>query len=152
MEDREAVAAGLLGGFEGDLAPALDAFAGSAIKAFFAALGDEKVERVNAKLCALLDNPFQVIELKESGIESQEREHGLGGDRLVQLEYDAGFVRFDDSGKPGRLVIADFVLLAALDAQDASEVVCVVAREFGAAMMKLGNEEAAACHVQSSVS
>ena len=108
--------------------------------------------KLDAELGALFDDPLQVVKLEESDVERNGRGCRLGSDGIFQLKHDAGLVGLDNGGQPSRTVVADLIVLAAFDAQDACEVMRVVTRDLSPVVMELVDEEAPACHVQSSVS
>ena len=80
-------AAGLLGGFEGDAAPAFGAFGGGEGEVFFGAAGEDGGDACDAELGGFFDGPLHVIEL-EDGEEEVEGEGGVGFEFFVEGEED----------------------------------------------------------------
>ena len=82
-------AAGLLGGFVGDAAPAFYAFGGGEGEMFFGASGEDGGDPGDAEFGGFFDAPLEVIEL-EDGEQQVEREGGVGLELFVEEEVDAG--------------------------------------------------------------
>ena len=80
-------AAGLLGGFEGDAAPAFGAFGGGEGEVFFGSAGEDGGDLCYSEFGGFFDGPLDVIEL-EDGEEEVEREGGVGFEFFVEGEED----------------------------------------------------------------
>ena len=82
---RDIGAAGLLGGFQSDAAPAFGALEGGLGEVFFGAAGEDGCDAGDAKLGGLFDGPLHVVEL-EDGEEEVEGEGRVGFKLFVERE------------------------------------------------------------------
>ena len=138
-------AAGLLGGFEGDAAPAFGSFEGSVGEVFFGAAGEDGGDAGDAQLGDLFDGPLHVIEL-ENGEEEMKRKGGVGRELFVEGEVDLVFGDADDFCAMEEAVGDDVVDLAGLRSEDAGEVMGLVAGEGGRGGGPCVGDEAATGH------
>jgi hypothetical protein len=138
-------AAGLLGGFEGDAAPAFGALEGCLGQVFFGAAGEDGGDAGDAEFGGLFDGPLHVIEL-EDGEEEMEREGSVGGELFVKGEIYLGFGDLRDFGAVEEAVGDDVVDLAGSCAEDAGEVGGLVAGEGGGGGCPSVGDEAATGH------
>ncbi len=76
-------AAGLLGGFEGDAAPAFGALEGGLGEVLFGAAGEDGGDAGDAEFGGLFDGPLHVVEL-EDGEEEMEGKGGVGLELFVE--------------------------------------------------------------------
>ncbi len=133
-------AAGLLGGFEGDAAPAVGSFGGGEGEVFFGAAGEDGSDAGDAQFGGFLDGPFEVVEL-EDGEEEVDGERGVGFELFVEEEVDLSVGDGGDLGAVEEAVGYDVVDLAGLGAQDAGEVGGLVAGEGGVSGVAGGGGE-----------
>ena len=121
-------AAGLLGGFEGDAAPAFYTFRGGLGEVLFGAAGEDGGDASDAELGGLLDGPLHVVEL-EDGEEEMQGKGGVGLELFVEGEEDCVFADGGDFSAVEEAVGDDVEDLAGLGAEDACEVNGLVAGE-----------------------
>lgn len=139
-------AAGLLGGFKGNAAPALDAFGGGLGEVLFCAAGEDGGDAGYAQLGGFFDGPFHVIEL-EDGEEEMKWERGVGLELFVEGEVDFGVAYRGDFGAVEEAVGYDVVGLAGFGAEDSGEMNGLVADEGGCGWCPEVGDEASAGHV-----
>jgi hypothetical protein len=121
----------LLGGFEGDAAPAFGAFGGGEGEMLFGAAGEDGRDAGDAEFGGLFDGPLEVVEL-EDGEEQMDGQGGVGFELFVEGEVD--FASLGDGGDLGAVEEAvgdDVEDLAGLGAEDAGEVDGLLAGEGG---------------------
>ena len=117
----------------GDLAPTVDALPRGQIQALLTAIRVDRYDPHRAQLGRLLDPPFEA--LKPDQGHQQRDPHGRFGDLefLHNAKPYGAFMRFHDLAQIEARAIADFVLLPGLRAQDAGEVLGLIAVEHGLA-------------------
>ncbi len=138
-------AAGLLGGFEGDAAPAVDTFGGGLGEVFFGAAGEDGGDAGDAEFGGFFDAPLEMVEL-EDGDEEMEGEGGVGLELFVEGEVDGLRSDGGDRGAVEEAVGDDVIDLAGLGAEDAAEVGGLIAGEGGSGGRPGVGDEAAAGH------
>ncbi len=138
-------AAGLLGGFEGDAAPAFYSLGGGLGEVLFGAAGEDGGDAGDAELGGFFDGPLHVIEL-EDGEEEMEGEGGVGLEFFVEGEEDFCFGDARDFGAVEEAVGDDVVDLAGCGAEDAGEVSGLVSGEGGGGGGPGVGDEAATGH------
>ena len=121
-------AAGLLGGFECDAAPAFDAFGGGEGEMFFCAAGEDGRDACGAEFGGLLDAPLEVIEL-EDGEQQMDGESGVGLEFFVEREDDFAVGDGSNFGAMEEAVGDDVEDLAGLGAEHAGEMRGLIAGE-----------------------
>ena len=142
-------AAGLLGGFEGDAAPAFDTLGGGEGEVLLRAAGEDGRDAGDAEFGGLLDGPLEVVEL-EDGEQQVDGQRGVGLEFLVQGEGDFGVGDGGDLGAVEEAVGDDVEDLAGLGAEDAGEMGGLLAGERGvggmAGLRRPGVGDQAAAH------
>ena len=123
-------AAGLLGGFEGDAAPAFGAFGSGEGEMLLGAAGEDGRDAGDAEFGGFLDGPLEVIEL-EDGEQEVDGQGGVGFEFFVEDEGDFGVGDGGDFGAVEEAVGDDVEDLAGLGAEDAGEVGGLLAGEGG---------------------
>jgi hypothetical protein len=123
-------AAGLLGGFVGDAAPAVYALGGGEGEVLFGAAGEDGGDAGYAELGGLFDGPLEVVELEDGEVEVK-GEGGVGFELLVEAEGDFLGGDGEDLGAVQEAGGDDVEDLAGLGAEDAGEVGGLVAEECG---------------------
>ena len=130
-------AAGLLGGFEGDAAPAFGSLGGGEGEVLLGAAGEDGRDAGDAQFGGLFDGPLEVVEL-EDGEEKVDGEGCVGFQLFVEGEEDFGVLLiaargadFGDFGAVEEAVGDDVEELAGLGAEDAGEVDGLLAGEGG---------------------
>ena len=140
-------AAGLLGGFEGDAAPALDALLGGLGEVLLGAAGENGGDAGDAEFGRLFDGPLEVIEL-EDGEKEMDWEGGVGLELFVKSEDDLRLGGAGDLGAVEEAIGDDVIDLAGLGAEDAGEVGGLIAGEGGGGGGPgIGDEAASHCQL-----
>ena len=121
-------AAGLLGSFEGDAAPALGSLWSGEGEVFFGAAGEDGGDAGYAEFGGFFDGPLEVVEL-EDGEEEVEGKGGVGFELFVEGEEDLIFRDGGDLGAVEEAAGYDVEDLAGFGAEDAGEVGGLVAGE-----------------------
>jgi len=122
--------AGLLGGFEGDTSPAGYPLFGGEGEVFFRAAGEDGGDAGHAELGGFLDRPLEVIEF-EDGEQQMDWQGGVGLEFFVEGEGNFGVGHGGDFGAVEEAVGDHVKDLAGLGAEDAREVVGLLARNRG---------------------
>ncbi len=147
---REIAAAGLLGGFKAEAAPALDAFAGCLGQMFFRPLCQNGHDAARAKLDRFLDGPLHAVEFEDAE-EQCDGERGCGFKLLEEREADAVAVDGCDAGEPCAAAGDNVKLHAGLGAQHAAEVLRLIAVQCGRGFVPCIGDPAAARHAPHSI-
>lgn len=141
--------AGLFAGLARDSAPALDALESAVEEPLFTAVALDRDDFRDAELRRLFDGPFEALEFDKGEVECDGGKFRRGLDFIEDGEGNQILSRRFDLGQPDSGVIGDFEFLAGFDAEDAREVVRVVACQFRAPVTDPINEKTSPRHVQS---
>ncbi len=123
-------AAGLLGGFVGDAAPAFDALGGGLGQVLFGAAGEDWRDAGDAEFGSFFDGPLEVVEFEDG----EQQMNGQGRIGLQLFEQDELNLAIGNSGDLGAMQesIGDYVVcLAGLGAEDAGEMSSLLAGKRG---------------------
>ena len=131
IEDMGGVAAaGLLGGFQCDATPSGDSLGGGEGEVLLGALGEDGRDAGDAEFGDFFDGPLEAIEL-EDGEQKVDGEGGVGFELFAEGEEDFGFRDLSDLGEVEETVGYDVKELTGLGAQDAGEMLGLLAGEGG---------------------
>lgn len=149
MNHRQARTAALLGAFEQNLAPTLDALGGGHFQAFLRPRADEGLDDVRAELGGFLEDPLELVELHQR--QYQRDLAGIFGDLELFENFEAHqlLVRGGDFGEIKMLLVGDLIDVSRLHAQDLGEMFGVLTAQLGVAGMDGRNEEETPGHLQS---
>jgi len=120
----------LFGGFEGDAPPSFGSFGGGEAKVFFGAAGENGRDFRHPQFRGFFYAPLEVVEL-EDGEQEMDRQGGVGFELFVQGEEDFGFRYGGDLSAVQEAVGDDVEDLARLGAEDAGEVLGLLAGKGG---------------------
>src|SRR5689334_20234050 len=121
----------LLAGLERYPAPAFQAFRGCAFQTTLAAGRLHWDDFGDAQFRSFLDNPFEVIELDQGRVQHDSGGRRRRGKFFERPEDYALLAGSFDLGEKNASIVGDFEALACLDAQDASQMPGLLARNLG---------------------
>ena len=136
-----AQAAGLLGCFEENFLPPLGAFRRGCKKSLFAATRCERHYGADAQLGGFFEGELEGVESNDRKKQRRLQSRLAGRQLLNQGKFDAITLHVFNARQPNAMAVAQFVKLAGLGPQDASQMVRRVASEDGAATRKFVNEK-----------
>lgn len=148
IQDRQLPATALLACFADEPEPTIMAFRRSRFETAITELGNHRADSGNSEFDGFLQHPFEVVELEECGNQVDARGQRRGGAVFEHLKPDAVLACLDDFGQHELPVVGDLHPVTLLDAQDASEVMRVVALQFGLIFVDAVDKEEAFGHVR----
>jgi holliday junction DNA helicase RuvA len=122
-----AQAAGLLAGFTGDAAPAFYTFTCAVGESAFTPCGFYGNNARYPEFGSFLNRPFEALEFDKRKIKGYERQFGSGFDFFNENEFNKTLAGRLNFGEPYALCVRDLIFLTLFDAQNACQVVGVLA-------------------------